>query len=71
MYKLKIDMLFREPIVLEFEDRDDAYYTRCEIERCMNRAKISNLIHLNSEHGYQGRMTINPTYIRAVEEVEE
>lgn len=68
MYKLKIDLILREPIVLELEDRDDAYRVRHDIEFWMKR---DSLIHLNWEHGYQGRITINPAYVRTLEVVEE
>lgn len=68
MYKLKVDMLFREPIVLKFKNYDDARYVKQDIEHTM---KMDMFIHLNSEHGYPGKLTINPVYIRTLEVVEE
>ena len=68
MYKLKIDVWLHAPIVLEFENYDDARYVRQDIEHAMN---MDRLIYLNSEHGYPGRLTINPAYVRTLEVVEE
>ncbi|MBQ7405300.1 MAG: hypothetical protein IJV90_02645 [Candidatus Methanomethylophilaceae archaeon] len=68
MYKLKIDVWLHAPIVLEFENYDDARYVRQDIEHAMN---MDRLVRLGSNHGYQGLMTINPTYIRTLEVVEE
>lgn len=67
-YKLKIDMFLRAPIVLEFENCGDGQGLKQDIEYAMRR---NNLIHLNSEHGYQGEITINPVYIRTIEVMEE
>ena len=68
MYKLKIDMFLRAPIVLEFEDCSNGQAVKQDIEYAMRRG---HLLHFDSGNGYQGEITINPVYIRTLEVVEE
>lgn len=68
MYKLKIDMLLREPIVLEFESEE----SRDSVWRHIYRElRDDHFFSLDPGCGHQGLITINPAYIRAIEEVEE
>lgn len=68
MYKLKIDMFLRAPIVLEFENEKDRESVWVQINR---EIRDNRPFTLNHQSGYQGLITINPAYVRAIEEVEE
>ena len=68
MYKLKIDLILREPIVLEFESKEDRDSARTQIYRELRDDRVFTL---DPGCGYQGRITINPAYVRTLEVVEE
>ena len=68
MYKLKIDMFLRAPIVLEFKseaDRDSNW------GRIIGAIDNNHTLTLFPGNGLQKTITINPAYVRAIEEVEE
>lgn len=68
MYKLKIDMFLRAPIVLEFESEESRDSVWMHIYR---ELRDGHLFSLDPGCGYQGLITINPAYVRTIEEVEE
>lgn len=68
MYKLKIDLFLRAPIVLEFESEPDR---NCIWSQIFRAFKDNRPFSLDPGCGYQGLITINPAYVRAIEEVEE
>lgn len=68
MYKLKIDMFLREPIVMECrneKDRDSV------VGRIIGALENNHPVTLFPGNGLQRLVTINPAYIRAIEEVDE
>lgn len=68
MYKLKIDLFLHEPIVLEFESKEDRDSARMQIYRELRDDRVFSL---GPSCGYQGGITINPAYVRTLEVVEE
>lgn len=68
MYKLKIDMFLRAPIVLEFESEEARENVWMNIFR---ELEANRPFSLDPGCGYQRLITINPAYVRAIEVVEE
>lgn len=68
MYKLKIDMFLRAPIVLEFECEEARENVWMNIFRSL---EDNRPFSLDPGCGYPGLITINPAYVRTIEGVEE
>ena len=68
MHKLRIDIFLHAPVVLEFENEKDRESVWVQINR---EIRDNRPFTLNHQSGYQGLITINPAYVRTIEEVSE